>query len=237
MLARPPGDVAHPNAAQVQRSPAAARFTRPAWGNGAVRPATPGANAHGLAAHRAHISQRRAVTARGPRAGLAASICARLARLPPPGTGHVVRAGRPVRRGPARFPATRPRCHRSTVPAVTSRRARSRPGMSLISAASTARPAQSHRAAARCGAAPRPRAAARAVPHPRTPANDPAGQASQQAAPRSDRADATTWPVIMPDSHAAPIASGHRHRPASGTPAGASLQLTGRAGFWHPHTG
>jgi hypothetical protein len=41
----------------------------------------------------------------------------------------------------------------------------------------------------------------------------------------------------MPDSHAAPIAPGHSHRPTSGTPAGASLQLTGRAGFWHPHTG
>jgi hypothetical protein len=214
MLARPPGDVAHPNAAQVQRSPAAARFTRPAWGNGAVRPATPGANAHG-APRTAVTSANGAPSGPAGHVQLAASICSRPAHLPPPGTGHLVRTGRPERRGPARFPATRPRCHRSTVPAVTSRRARSRPGMSLISAASTARPAQSHRAAARCGAAPRPRAAARAVPHPRTPANDPAGQASQQAAPRSDRADATTWPVIMPDSHAAPIASGHRHRPVA----------------------
>jgi DNA-binding transcriptional ArsR family regulator len=49
---------------------------------------------------------------------------------------------------------------------VTSRCARSLPGRSPISAASTARRARSHRAAARCGAAPRPRAAARAVPHP-----------------------------------------------------------------------
>ncbi len=65
---------------------------------------------------------------------------------------------------------------------MTSRCARSLPGRSLISAASTAQWAQSHRALARCGAAPPPRAAARAVPHPRTPANDPAGQASQQSA-------------------------------------------------------
>jgi hypothetical protein len=101
---------------------------------------------------------------------------------------------------------------------VTSRCARSLPGRSLISAASTARRAQSHRAPARCGAAPRPRATARAVPHPRTPANDPERQASQQAARRSGRADATTRPVIMPNSHAAPIAAGHSHRPASGTP-------------------
>ena len=84
----------------------------------------------------------------------------------PLGNGHLVRTGRPVRRGWARFPVTRPRCHRRTVPGVTSWCARSLPGRSLISAASTARWAQSHRAPARCGAAPRPRATARAVPHP-----------------------------------------------------------------------
>ncbi len=108
---------------------------------------------------------------------------------------------------------------------MTSRCARSLPGRSLISAASTARRAQSRRAPARCGAAPRPRAAARAAPHPRTPANDPAGQPSQQAARRSGRADATTRPVIMPSSHAAPIAPGHSHRPASATP-------QARCGWW-----
>jgi len=35
MLARAPGDVAHADVAQVKRSPSAAGFTRPAWGNGA----------------------------------------------------------------------------------------------------------------------------------------------------------------------------------------------------------
>jgi len=181
MLARAPGDVARANLAQVQRSPPAAGFTPPGLGQrgqcARLRRERTGT------ACRAPRSHQPTARRHGPQAAssLAASICSRLAHLSPPGKGHVVRTGRPVRRGSARFPVTRPRCHRTTVPGVTSRCARSLPGRSLISAASTARWAQSHRASARCGAAPRPRAAARAVPHPRTPANDPAGQASQQA--------------------------------------------------------
>jgi hypothetical protein len=48
MLVRAPGDVAHANVAQVQRSRRQRGSPRPAWGNGAVCPATPGANAHGV---------------------------------------------------------------------------------------------------------------------------------------------------------------------------------------------
>ncbi len=187
-------------------------------------PATPGANAHGVPRSHQPTARRH-----GPRAASshAASICSRLAHLSPPGKGHVVIttrqrtrrsdwASRAARIGP--LPGDQ-----ATVPPKDGARrdqpVRPQPsGRSLISAASTARRAQSPRAPARCGAAPRPRAAARAAPHPRTPANDPAGQPSQQAARRSGRADATTRPVIMPSSHAAPIAPGHSHRPASGTP-------------------
>ena len=133
------------------------------------------------AAHRGHISQRRAVTARGPRPALPLRSAPALHTYHRSAKDTSSGLGVPRGRGSARFPVTRPRCRRRTVPGVTSRCARSLPGRSLISAASTARWAQSHRASARCGAAPRPRAAARAVPHPRTPANDPAGQASQQA--------------------------------------------------------
>ena len=190
---------------------------RPAWGNGAACPATPGANAHGV--------PRTAITsANGAPSRPAGRVQPCRFDLLPPCTPATARqrtrrpgwASRAARIGP--LPGDQ-----ATVPpqdgaGVTSRRARSLPGRSLISAASTARRAQSLRAWARCGAAPRPRAAARAVPHPSTPANDPAGQASQQAARRSDRADATTRPVLMPGSHAAPIAPGHSHRPASGTP-------------------
>ena len=47
MLARAPGDVARANAAQPKRSPSPGRTPHPARGNGAVCPATRGANAHG----------------------------------------------------------------------------------------------------------------------------------------------------------------------------------------------
>ena len=156
MLARPPGDAAHANAAQVRRSPPAAGFTGPGLGQRGSVPGYAGSERARRAAHRGHIGQRRAVTARGPPPALPLRSAPALHTYHRPAKGHVVRAGRPVRRGSARFPVTRPRCHRTTVPGMTSRCARSRPGRSLITAASTARWAQSHRAPARCGAAPRP---------------------------------------------------------------------------------
>ena len=48
MLARAPGDIAHANVAQVTVPRRQRGSPRPAWGNGAVCPATPGANAHGV---------------------------------------------------------------------------------------------------------------------------------------------------------------------------------------------
>jgi len=48
MLARAPGDVAHANVAQVTVPRSQRGSPRPAWGNGAACPATPGANAHGV---------------------------------------------------------------------------------------------------------------------------------------------------------------------------------------------
>src|SRR4249919_3301531 len=45
MLARAPGDVTRANPAQLKRSPSPRRSPHPAWGNGAVFPATPAANA------------------------------------------------------------------------------------------------------------------------------------------------------------------------------------------------
>src|SRR6476469_2671193 len=48
MLARAPGDVAHADLAQVNVPRRQRGSPRPAWGNGAVCPATPGANAHGV---------------------------------------------------------------------------------------------------------------------------------------------------------------------------------------------
>jgi hypothetical protein len=216
MLARAPGDVAHANVAQVKRSPSAAGSPRPAWGNGAMCPATPEANAHSV--------PRTAVTsANGAPSRPAGRVQPCRFDLLPPCTPITARqrtprsgwASRAARIGP--LPGDQ-----ATVPPQdgarrTSRCARSLPGRSLISAASTARWAQSHRAPARCGAAPRPGAAA-----PSRSASVNAGErpsrTSQQAARRSDRADATTRPVIMPSSHAAPIAPGHSHRPTSGTP-------------------
>jgi len=56
-----------------------------------------------------------------------------------------VTGGRPARRGEVHFLAIRRRCHRSTVPGVISRCIRSFPGRSRISAARTARSAQSSR--------------------------------------------------------------------------------------------
>jgi hypothetical protein len=215
MLARPPGEARE--CRTNKRSPPAAGFTPPGLRQRGSVPSYAGSERARRAAHRGHISQRRAVTARGPRPALSLRSAPALHTYHRSAKDTPFGLGRPVRRGSARLPVTRPRCHRRTVPGVTSRCARSRPGRSLISAASTARWAQSHRAPARCGAAPRPRTAPLAVPHPSTPANDPAGQASQQAARRSDRADATTRPVIMPSSHV-PITPGHSHRPASGTP-------------------
>ena len=64
MLARAPGDVAHADVAQAKTYPVARAFTP--RGNGAVFPATPGANARGGpanardAAYSVQISQRRA---------------------------------------------------------------------------------------------------------------------------------------------------------------------------------
>ena len=215
MLARAPGDVTHPNLAQVTVPRRQRRSPRPAWGNGASVPSYAGSER----------ARRAAVTsANGAPSRPAGRVQPCRFDLLPPCTPITTRqrtrrsdwASRAARIGP--LPGDQ-----ATVPPKDGARrdqpVRPQPsGRSLISAASTARRAQSPRAPARCGAAPRPRAAARAAPHPRTPANDPAGQPSQQAARRSGRADATTRPVIMPSSHAAPIAPGHSHRPASGTP-------------------
>ena len=118
---------------------------------------------------------------------------------------------------------TRPRCHRRTVPGVTSRCARSLPGRSLISA-STARRAQSHRAPARCGAAPRPRAAARAVPHPWTPAND--RQDKSASKPHEDQIEQTqrhgrsSCPAATPHLSRQVTAIGRLLHPTGGAPTG-----------------
>jgi hypothetical protein len=63
MLARAPRDVAHADVAQVKRSRPQRCLPRPAWGNGAVCPATPGANAR-RPGERA--DQRRWMTASAP---------------------------------------------------------------------------------------------------------------------------------------------------------------------------
>ena len=126
---------------------------RPAWGNGAVCPAMPGANAHGV--------PRTAVTSgNGAPSRPAGRVQPCRFDLLPPCTPITARqrthrsdwASRAARIGPlpGDQAVTRPRCHRRTVPGVTSRSARSLPGRSLISAASTARWAPSHRA--QCGA-------------------------------------------------------------------------------------
>ncbi|ABW09998.1 hypothetical protein Franean1_0539 [Parafrankia sp. EAN1pec] len=57
----------------------------------------------------------------------------------------VLTGGRPVLWGWVHFRVIRRRCHRRTVPGVTGRCARSVLGRTLISAASTARSAQSQR--------------------------------------------------------------------------------------------
>ena len=106
---------------------------------------------------------------------------------------------------------------RGTVPGVTSRCARSLLSRSAISAASTARPAQSSRGRAWCGAARRSRAAAPAGPRLQAPANGRAGPASHRAERRSGRAGEKTPLIIMPHGHALPVAPGHRNRPTLGT--------------------
>ena len=233
MLARAPGDVAHANVAQVTVPRRQRGSPRPAWGNGAVCPATPGANAHGVprtAVTSANGAPSRPagrvqpcrfdllppctpITARQrTRRPDWASRAARIGPLPgdqatvPPQDG--ARRDQPVRPQPSRQEPDQRGQHRPAglVP----------PGLGQVRR-STATSCRSTSSSASVNAGERP-----------------AGQASQQAARRSDSADATTRPVIMPSSHAAPIAPGHSHRPASGTPTGASLQLPGRAGFWHP---
>jgi hypothetical protein len=73
MLARAPDDITRANAAQLKRSPSPERSPHPTWGNGAVCPATPGANARRASeradqgtrtAYSAQISQRRAAGTR-----------------------------------------------------------------------------------------------------------------------------------------------------------------------------
>ena len=87
---------------------------------------------------------------------------------------------------------------RGMVSGVTSRCARSLLSRSAISAASTARPAQSSRGRAWCGAARRSRAAAPAGPRLQAPANGRAGPASHRAERRSGRAGEKTPLIIMP---------------------------------------
>ena len=70
MLARAPGAVAHAKVAQVKRSPPAAGFTPPGLGQRGSVPSYAGSERARRAPHRGHISQRRAVTARGPRPAL-----------------------------------------------------------------------------------------------------------------------------------------------------------------------
>ena len=84
MLARAPGDVAHANRRTSNRSPPAAGFTPPGLGQRGSVPSYAGSERARRAAHRGHISQRRAVTARGsgdsPRPAGATGQCAQLRR-------------------------------------------------------------------------------------------------------------------------------------------------------------
>jgi hypothetical protein len=100
------------------------------------------------------------------------------------------------------------------VPGVTSRCARSFPGRYRISAAMTARSAQSSRGP---GLARRPRAGAPAAPRSWTLTSGRAGPASRRAGRRPDRAGGGTRLTIMPHGRTPPIAAGHRNRPNFGT--------------------
>jgi hypothetical protein len=211
MLARAPGDVAHANVAQTKRSPSPAGFTPPGLGQRGSAPGYAGSE-------RAPRSHQPTARRHGPQAAssLVASICSRLAHLSPPGKGRrpdwASRAARigplpgdqatvppqdgarrdqPVRPQPSRQEPDQRGQHRAVGPVP--------PGPGQVTR-STATSCRSTSSSASLNAGERP------------------SRTSQQAARKSGRADATTRPVIMPGSHAAPIAPGHGHRPASGTP-------------------
>ena len=217
MLARAPGRRCAGERRTNNRSPPAAGFTPPGLGQRGSVPGYAGSERARRAAHRGHISQRRAVTARGPRPALPLRSAPALHTYHRPAkdtsSGPGVRAARigplpgdqatmppqdgaprdqPVRPQPSRQEPDQRGQHRPAGPVP--------PGPGQVRR-STATSCRSTSSSASVNAGERP-----------------AGQASQQAARRSDRADATTRPVLMPSSHAAPIAPGHSHRPASGTP-------------------
>jgi hypothetical protein len=92
---------------------------------------------------------------------------------------------------------------------VTSRRACSRLGSCRISAASTARSAQSSRGRRLLRRSTRSRAAAPAVPRSWTLMIGRAGPASCRAGRRPGRAGEETWVIILPD-HPSPVVPVHR---------------------------
>ena len=100
---------------------------------------------------------------------------------------------------------------------MTSRCARSLLGRCRISAASTARSAQSSRGGGlvRRSTAISYRSTSSSAFV--TPTNGRAGQASRRAERRSSRAGEETRLIIMPHGHASPVAPGHRNRPTFGT--------------------
>ena len=237
MLARAPGDVAHANVAQVTVPRSQRGSPRPAWGNGAACPATPGANAHGV--------PRTAITsANGAPSRPAGRVQPCRFDLLPPCTpitarqGHLVRTGRPVRRGSARFPVTRPRCHRRTVPGVTSpvrpqpsrqepdQRGQHRaagpvpPGRGQVRR-STATSCRSTSSAASLDAGERP-----------SRTSQPASRTKIRQR-RRKRHGRSSCPAATPHLSRQVTAIGRLLAPRRRIAA----ERAGRVGFWHPHTG
>ncbi len=130
----------------------------------------------------------------------------------------VLTGGRPVRFGWVHFFLTRRWCHRRTVPGVTSRCARSLLGRCRISAASTARPAQSRRG---LGLVRRSTATS-------------CRSTSSSAFVDADERPGQDKPASKPDEDQIQQTKGHRRSscPAAAPPA--SLQPTAQADFWHP---
>ena len=126
---------------------------------------------------------------------------------------------RPVRCGYVHFLATRRRCHRRTVPGVTSRCARSVLGRCRISAVSTARSAQPIRGLGwvlrKIAASWRSTSSSVSLDAERP---GRAGRAIPRAGQGSGTAGESTRLIIMPDGQIAPGCAGHSHRPTFETP-------------------
>ena len=125
------------------------------------------------------------------------------------------RPSRPVRIGP--LPGDTAAVPAQDGAGVTSRCIRSLAGRSRISAARTARSAQSGRGRGLARRTGRPRAAARAAPRPWRLPTARAGPASRRAGRRRGRAGGGIRMIMMPYGSC-----------------WSSLQLTGHADFWHP---